>query len=43
MLGIVLGPRGGNAHGIDEFVYVDDIINLTKIFTCIALEWCGIE
>ena len=43
MPGIVLGPRGGNAHGIDEFVYVEDIINLTKIFALIAMEWCGIK
>ena len=43
MPGIVLGPRGGNAHGIDEFVYVEDILNLTKIFALIACEWCGIE
>jgi len=43
MPGLVLGPRGGNAHGVDEFVYVEDILNLTKIFALIALEWCGIE
>lgn len=39
--GIVLGPRGGNAHGVDEFVFVEDLISLTKIFAFIAMEWCG--
>lgn len=43
MPGIVLGPRGGNAHGADEFVYIKDLINLAKIFACIALEWCEIK
>ena len=43
MPGIVLGPRGGNAHGVDEYVYIEDTINLTKIFALIALEWCGIK
>ena len=41
--GIILGPRGGNAHGVDEFVFVEDLISLTKIFACIAIEWCGIK
>ena len=43
MPGIVLGPRGRNAHGVDEFVYIEDIVNLAKIFACTALEWCGIK
>ena len=43
MPGIVLGPRGGNAHSENEFVLVEDLINLTAIYSCIALEWCGIK
>ncbi len=42
MPGIVFGPGGGNAHGVDEFVFTEDIIKLTKIYTSIALEWCGV-
>lgn len=41
MPGIVLGPSGGNAHAADEFVYIEDIIRLTKIFSFMALRWCG--
>lgn len=43
MPSIVLGPRGRNAHGVNEFVYIEDIVNLAKIFACTALEWCGVE
>lgn len=42
MPGIVLGPSGGNGHAADEFVYVEDIIKLTKIFSLTALRWCGL-
>ena len=41
--GIVIGPRGGNAHGEDEFVFIEDLVNLTKIFACIAMKWCGVK
>ncbi|HSV30746.1 MAG TPA: M20/M25/M40 family metallo-hydrolase [Atribacteraceae bacterium] len=37
----ILGPRGGNAHACDEFVLADDVVNLTKVFMAVALEWCG--
>ncbi|MBI4243993.1 MAG: M20/M25/M40 family metallo-hydrolase [Planctomycetes bacterium] len=40
MPGVILGPSGGNAHAADEFVYVEDIIKLTKIFSSLALRWC---
>ncbi|MCL5073149.1 MAG: M20/M25/M40 family metallo-hydrolase [Actinobacteria bacterium] len=30
--GIFFGPGGGNVHAADEFVYADDIVNLSKIF-----------
>lgn len=43
MPGIVFGPRGGNAHGADEFVYIGDLIQLAEIFSCAALEWCGVK
>ena len=38
---IIFGPRGGNAHAQDEFVKVDDLILLTKIFLYVVLKWCG--
>ena len=43
MPGIVLGPRGGHAHGADEFVSTRDLLLLTKIFACAALDWCRIQ
>ncbi len=41
--GIILGSGGGNAHGADEFVFVDDLISLTKIYAYTILEWCGVK
>ncbi|UCB46204.1 MAG: hypothetical protein JSV25_01910, partial [Spirochaetota bacterium] len=41
--GIILGPGGGNAHGEDEFVIIEDLIQLTGIYACTAVEWCGVE
>jgi acetylornithine deacetylase len=40
--GIILGPRGGNAHSADEFAIIEDLIKLTGIYACTAAEWCGI-
>jgi len=38
---VTFGPRGGNAHGADEFVYIDDLITTEKILALTILEWCG--
>jgi acetylornithine deacetylase len=38
---LTLGPRGGNAHAADEFVELDDVVSLVKVFVHTALEWCG--
>ncbi len=37
---IIFGPRGGNAHAQDEFVKVDDLILMTKVFLYLVLRWC---
>lgn len=39
---VILGPRGGNAHSYDEWVMMDDLVALTKIFARTAIEWCGV-
>lgn len=39
---VILGPRGGNAHSYDEWVIMQDLIDLTKIFARTAVEWCGV-
>jgi len=36
---ICLGPRSENLHASNECVYLDDVINLTKIFAKIIAEW----
>lgn len=37
---VVFGPRGGNAHAQDEYVLVEDLILLTKIYLRFILDWC---
>ena len=38
---LTLGPRGGNAHAADEFVLVEDVVALTRIYARAILNWCG--
>ncbi len=38
---LTLGPRGGNAHGADEYVLVEDILNLTRIYARVMQAWCS--
>jgi acetylornithine deacetylase len=38
---VILGPRGANAHAPDEWVMMDDLVALTKIFALTAAEWCA--
>jgi len=40
---VIFGPGGDNAHGADEFVYLDDVIAAEKILALTILEWCGHE
>ena len=36
-----IGPRGGNAHGPDEHVDVDSIVELTKVLLLTVTRWCA--
>jgi acetylornithine deacetylase len=38
---VTFGPCGGNAHGADEFVNIDDLMTTEKILALTILEWCG--
>lgn len=38
---VLLGPGGGNAHARDEYVLIDDVIELTKQYAHLMVEWCG--
>jgi acetylornithine deacetylase len=35
---IGFGPMGQGAHGPDEFVYVDSLVNTAKVWVAVALE-----
>jgi len=41
MPSILLGPRGGNLHAPDEWVEIQDLLDLTGIYATLAVEWCG--
>ena len=34
------GPGGGGTHGSDEFVLVDDVIDVTKVLVSTICAWC---
>ena len=36
---VLLGPRGGNAHTQDEWVEVEDLITLTKVYALTIADW----
>ena len=37
---LTLGPRGGNAHAADEYVLVEDVIDLTRVYARAIMDWC---
>jgi acetylornithine deacetylase len=42
MTPIILGPVGAGLHGEDEYVEVDSLIEMSKVFAGIILRWCEI-
>ncbi|CAH1221317.1 N-formyl-4-amino-5-aminomethyl-2-methylpyrimidinedeformylase [Paenibacillus allorhizoplanae] len=40
---VILGPVGENAHAADEFVDIESLIKLAKIYITAIVEWCGVE
>ncbi len=36
------GPRGGGAHGVDEYVLGEDLVVVARAYAYLALSWCGI-
>jgi len=38
---VILGPRGANAHAPDEWVMIQDLLDLTRIFALTAVDWCN--
>ena len=41
MPSILLGPRGDHLHAPDEWVEIQDLLDLTGIYATLAVEWCG--
>ena len=41
MTPIVLGPAGAGLHGENEYVTVDSLVEMSKVFAGVILRWCG--
>jgi acetylornithine deacetylase len=42
MPAFILGPRGDNLHGPDEWVLLEDVVSLAGVFALLIQEWCGV-
>jgi len=38
---VLLGPTGGQPHSPDEYIDVDNYLDLVEIFIRTAIAWCG--
>jgi acetylornithine deacetylase len=38
---VLLGPRGDNLHAPNEWVNIDDLLNLVEIYANLSVVWCG--
>jgi len=36
-----VGPRGGNAHGADEYVDLDSFVDIAQTVALTVIDWCG--
>jgi acetylornithine deacetylase len=39
---VLLGPSGGQPHSPDEFILIEEYLQLVEIFIHTAMDWCGI-
>lgn len=39
---VIFGPIGADAHGPNEWVDIDSIVNVTKVMAVAAIEYCGL-
>ena len=39
---VCFGPRGAGAHGVDEYVELHTVREVTRIIAAFILDWCGI-
>jgi len=40
--GVILGPCGSGCHGSDEYVYIDSLVQLTKILVLSIVRFCSL-
>lgn len=39
---VLLGPTGGQPHSPDEYVFVEDYLQLVEVFIRATMAWCGV-
>ncbi|MFD2704547.1 ArgE/DapE family deacylase [Salibacterium lacus] len=39
---VCYGPDGGNIHGVDEWVDLDTMKEVTKVYAAFLADWCGV-
>ncbi|MFO1267406.1 MAG: M20/M25/M40 family metallo-hydrolase [Rubrivivax sp.] len=37
------GPRGANIHGVDEWVSIDSMQQVTAVLALFIARWCGVQ
>lgn len=40
---VCYGPRGGNAHGANEYVDLDSLVACAQVLGDLVLDWCGTD
>lgn len=38
---LILGPGGARAHAPDEYVFVEDLIDLVRLYARMIVQWCS--
>jgi acetylornithine deacetylase len=37
---VLYGPGGGGLHAADEFVFIEDVVDVTKVLLSVVSKWC---
>jgi acetylornithine deacetylase len=40
---VSFGPKGGNPHGVDEYLNIPSLLAVTKILALLITDWCGLS
>jgi acetylornithine deacetylase len=43
MAAVCTGPRAANIHGIDEYVELPSVIQVSQVLAMTILNWCGVQ